>query len=175
MRAVLLAGGGGRRAGGPKAHIDVGGTPLWRVVADRLAARFPDLVVAVGPEPWDTTPYEGVGDQGRGPLDGISAASTGDDLVVWTVDVPDVEPSELEELARPSTVVRHLVDETGRPQPLLARWPAAAIADIPAYLDHGGRSVLGFLDRHDHAAVGRPRSRTHLTTPRDVERWLGSV
>jgi molybdopterin-guanine dinucleotide biosynthesis protein A len=175
MTAVLLAGGSGRRAGGPKAHIPVDGTPLWRLVAERLQEAVTRVVVAVGPDPWDTGPFASVTDAGRGPLDGIAAAFDGHGLIVWTVDVPDVIPDEVSLLRSPSPDVRHLVDADGRAQPLLARWPAEVVAAIPAYLDAGGRSVLGFLDDLPLEAVGPPRDRAHLTTPQDVERWLGSV
>lgn len=174
MRAVLLAGGGGRRAGGPKAHIDVDGTPLWRLVADRLAPLVDEVVVSVGPDPWDTAPFTAVGDTGRGPLDGIASAFDGEDLLVWTVDVPDVLAGEVALLSEPSGVVRHLVDTTGRAQPLLARWPAEVVAGLPGYLDAGGRSVLGFLDDRPSEPVGPPRDRPHLTTSVDVAAWLAT-
>lgn len=174
MHAALLAGGRSLRMGRPKAHLDVLGTPLWRFVADRLGGMGFDVVVATGSDAWDTAPYKAVSDGGRGPLDGIAAASDGSDLFVWTVDVPDVD--DVTSLAGgPPGTVCCLKDADGRAQPLLARWPAEVVAAIPAYLDAGGRSVLGFLDGHRLEAVGPPRDRTHLTTPQDVERWLGSV
>lgn len=174
-RAVLLAGGSGTRMGTPKAHLDVRGTPLWRLVADRLADRGLDVVVSVGPDSWDTSPFPLAGDEGRGPLDGIAAGAAGSTVLVWTVDVPDLD--DLDALADAATAdhVRCLVDAAGRLQPLLGRWPASVVADIGGYLDGGGRSVHGFLDGVGVEPIGPQRDRAHLTTPRDVERWLGSV
>lgn len=175
MDVVLLAGGPGTRMGEPKAHLDVDGDPLWRVVADRLADLGCAVVVACGPDRWDATPHVAVTDPGVGPLGGIAAAGRllpGADLLVWTVDVPDPDRPDLDALAEPSHCVRSLTGRDGRVQPLLARWPARAVAGIDPYLASGHRSVHGFLDEVGVESVGPRRHRVHLTTSADVSAWL---
>lgn len=173
---LLLAGGSGERMGGGKPFIDVGGRPLWRWMADGLADAGLEVTVSIGSTPYDTTPYPRVTDPvaDAGPLGGI-AALAGTDLTVWTVDVPDWTVEELDVLGKADIdAVRFLVDSTGRPQPLLAHWPASATEQVPAYLEAGRRAVLPFLDLVPNGPIGTPRRRTHLTTRTDVEEWLRS-
>ena len=173
---LLLAGGSGERMGGGKPFTDVGGRPLWRWMADGLTDAGFEVTVSVGSTPYDTTPYPGVIDPVAdvGPLGGI-AALAGSDVLVWTVDVPDWTVDELDVLGKTDIdAVRFLVDGNGRPQPLLAHWPASATEQVPAYLEPGRRAVLPFLDLDPNGPIGSPRRRTHLTTRTDVEEWLRS-
>lgn len=173
---LLLAGGTGTRMGGGKPFVEVDGLPLWRWMADGLTAAGAEVTVAVGPEPFDTSPYPLVTDPAPdlGPLGGIAAVA-GTDLVVWTVDVPDWTREELTVLtdAEPDAV-HYLVDGDRRPQPLLARWPASITAVVPDYLAQGRRAVRGLLDGFPHGPIGAPRARAHLTTATDLDGWLAS-
>ncbi|OAN78915.1 molybdenum cofactor guanylyltransferase [Jannaschia sp. EhC01] len=71
--AVILAGGQGRRIGGDKAWVLLGGVPLWRHVLDRVSPQVHGVAVNAD------AAFEGlpvVADEvpGQGPLGGILAA-----------------------------------------------------------------------------------------------------
>ena len=51
LGGVVVAAGSGERFGGPKAGVEVGGVPLWRLAADVLEAAGADPVIVVGDVP----------------------------------------------------------------------------------------------------------------------------
>lgn len=77
ISGVVLAGGKGHRLGGEKAWIELGGKPLLKWTADRLARAFLDvIVVADAVERFQGLPYQCVADRqlGLGPIGGIDTA-----------------------------------------------------------------------------------------------------
>lgn len=69
--AVILAGGAGRRIGGGKAEVQLGGVALWRHVKARLGAR---LVAVNGVGEFDGLEVVADDVPGLGPLGGVLAA-----------------------------------------------------------------------------------------------------
>lgn len=135
----MLAGGRGRRLGGEKAAIELGGRPLasYPVAALRAAGieavlyakpgqALPELGVPVRREPQEP----------RHPLRGILAAlrdcaPTDRPLLVVACDLPFVPPALLAALAAtPEPLV--LAAPGGRPQPLLGRYDPALLAVLEA-------------------------------------------
>lgn len=139
--AVVLAGGAGSRLGGDKATVPVAGRPLvaWPVAALR-AALGPVVVVAradtalpadLDAEVWlepggDHHPVRGIVHALRG--------AGGRDVVVCAVDLPCVRAATIRALATVTPRIAPVLarDGAGRPQPLLARYPATVLAAFEA-------------------------------------------
>lgn len=77
ISGVVLAGGKGRRIGGKKAFIQLGGQTLIERVCDRLAGIFSDVVI-VGDalKPFSQLPYQNIPDRlsTLGPIGGLESA-----------------------------------------------------------------------------------------------------
>lgn len=78
--AVILAGGQGRRIGGDKAQVLLGGVPLWRHVFAQVGPQVPRVAVN-GEGAFDSVPRVMDEVPGLGPLGGILAA------MVWAQSV----------------------------------------------------------------------------------------
>ncbi len=137
---VVLAGGAGRRLGGRKATADLLGRPLiaWPLAA--MGAALDDVVVVAKA---DTVLPDGLTvpvwvepDVPRHPLAGLRhalACSGGRDILVCAVDLPCVTVATIRRLAWADGVRPVLArGDDGRPQPLLARYPASAAAQLAA-------------------------------------------
>lgn len=132
LLGAVLAGGEGRRFGGPKADVAVAGVSLVRRAVETLG-RVVDTVVIVSSRPVEDAPVEVLADAepGAGPLAGLAsaldaAAERGlDGVLVLACDLPLVE-------ARTLTVVRDALAGTdgavaprrpgGGVEPLCAAW-----------------------------------------------------
>ena len=108
LLGAVLAGGGSRRFGSPKALALLHGQPLWEVAAERLGEICDDVVAIVNdPEVAGAIGIETIPDRcvPMGPLGGIDAAlaravSTGHDAtLVLAVDMPWVGTEALGRLA----------------------------------------------------------------------------
>jgi molybdopterin-guanine dinucleotide biosynthesis protein A len=152
---LVLAGGVGRRLGGPKGELPLGdrslaeraGSALWPLCGSVLvstrssgpnpAPRFPAIV---DPEP-----------AGRGPLVGIDTAfdATGDaDLLVLACDYPLVTADLLRCLVEALTPHDDVVlpsDLAGRDHPLVALWARPAAPAVRAAVREGRLKVRGLL------------------------------
>jgi molybdopterin-guanine dinucleotide biosynthesis protein A len=100
---AVLAGGQGRRMGGPKSHLRIGGRPILQFLLDRFDWPGPTLVVtAPGVEHppaagcFDAEAIDSVAGQGplRGVLTALETART-PLLVAVTVDMPGVSLEQL--------------------------------------------------------------------------------
>jgi molybdopterin-guanine dinucleotide biosynthesis protein A len=151
---AVLAGGAGRRVGGDKAMLELGGTPLIaRPIAAGIASgrevvviakpdsALPDLEVPVWLEPAEP----------RHPLAGIAHALRhgGRPVVAVACDMPFVTPELLSWLGTLSE--QAVVPQVGgRLQPLIARYGTTTLAPIERALHRGGATgaaVAGLAPR----------------------------
>jgi molybdopterin-guanine dinucleotide biosynthesis protein A len=138
---VVLAGGRGRRLGGPKATVELAGRPLLHHVLDALRAALPVVAVVAKRDTALPDLPPGVAlwhepDAPRHPLTGIVHAlrAAGGAVLVCAVDLPLVTASLVSALAaadlgeRPAVVAR----AEGRMQPLFAVYATGALAQLEA-------------------------------------------
>lgn len=162
---LVLAGGEGRRLGGPKAWLEWDGAPLLLHLVRRLeglADRVPLVAAGPGTE-LPAGPYERVDDviPGAGPLAGLAAGlgvleRTFPDarVAVAACDGPFADPrlfGFLAGVAPGADVV--LPQHAGRLQPLAAVWRARAAAACKRTLQRGERRVLAALEELEHVVV----------------------
>jgi len=104
---AVLAGGEGRRMGGPKGSLSLDSRPILERLLDRLAWPGPTLLVTAPgrehPPGWRRFTNEATDPvAGEGPLRGILTAlehASTDEVVVLPVDMPNVTPAPLAWLA----------------------------------------------------------------------------
>lgn len=162
---LVLAGGEGRRLGGPKAWLEWRETPLLLHVLARLgglADRAPLVTAGRGME-LPPGPYDRVDDAvpGGGPLGGLTAGlgaleRIGPDsrVAVAACDGPFTDPRLFRFLAALAPEVDVVLPEhAGRLHPLAAVWRARAAGACRGALDRGERRVLAALDDLDHVVV----------------------
>jgi molybdopterin-guanine dinucleotide biosynthesis protein A len=156
--AVVLAGGQGRRLGGvSKPALAIGGRRLLDIAVDAVAAA--DRTIVVGTDLPTYRPVERVTESpaGGGPVAAIAAALTllrSTTVVVLAADLPFITPAAVDALVagRTDAVAAIAVDQSGRDQPLLACYDAAALWDaLPS--DPQGASMRLLLETL--AAAGR--------------------
>jgi molybdopterin-guanine dinucleotide biosynthesis protein A len=184
VAGLLLTGGASRRMGCDKARLVVGG----RTLAERAAAALAAVchpVLEVGPG-YSGLPAVREDPPGSGPLAAVgagwaalSAAGHGGPVVVLAVDMPFANPALLRLLARrpgPATAVpRH----QGRPQPLCARFGAAALEQVAGLLASGERSMralleiaeVGWVEAEEWEPVGGRDALVDLDEPADLDRF----
>ena len=150
MIGVVLAGGEGRRFGGPKGGVVLGGSTLADRAARALKPLCGGVIVSIAKGGANPAPaYPTIEDQGprRGPLGGLAAAfaSTGKaDLLVLACDYPAVGTSFLRSLVVAAEGADDLVfpvDDTGRDHPLVALWRRTAEGAVCAALDENAFKV----------------------------------
>jgi molybdopterin-guanine dinucleotide biosynthesis protein A len=152
---LVLAGGVGRRLGGPKGELVLGERTLAARAADVLWPLVSSVLVSTRPGGPNPAPrFSALPDPepaGRGPLVGIDAAlaATGSaDLVVLACDYPLV----------PGALVRQLIDAlgagddvvlatdfAGRDHPLVAVWARSTAEPVAAAVRAGRLKVRGLL------------------------------
>ena len=104
---AVLAGGEGRRIGGPKGELTVDGRPILERLLNRLAWPGPTLLVTAPgrehPPGWRLFTNEATDAvAGEGPLRGILTAlehASTDELVILPLDMPNITPASLAWLA----------------------------------------------------------------------------
>jgi molybdenum cofactor guanylyltransferase len=151
---VVLAGGEGRRFGGPKGGVVLGGSTLADRAARALKPLCGSVIISVARSTGNpATAYASVEDEvaGRGPLGGIAAAfaATGSaDLIVLACDYPAVGTSFLRSMLATAGDADDLVmpvDPTGRDHPLVALWRRSAEPVVRAALAEGTYKVQALL------------------------------
>ena len=157
-----MCGGASTRMGRDKALIEIGGKPLVRLVAERVAECADPVLLASGPtRRFRSLPYEEITDAapGAGPISGLVAAlsaSPHDLAVAAAVDMPfvsaDVFRLLLELRADEDAVVP--VTSEGQ-QPLHALYHRSALAHLTAALERGRYGLRDALDDLDVREVGR--------------------
>jgi molybdopterin-guanine dinucleotide biosynthesis protein A len=145
---LVLAGGLGRRLGGPKGERRIAGVSLALRAARALAPVCEGVLISVRPGSPNPAPgYPALADEppaGRGPLAGLATAfgATGNaDLLVLACDYPHVETALAERLlsaALRKGVAPHdvalLCDPAGRDHPLVAIWRRSAACAVSGAL-----------------------------------------
>lgn len=159
MSGVVLAGGRSRRMSTDKALLRVDGMALVDRVAAVLGQVCDEVLIASGDGARLDRPGE-IADAfpDAGPLGGLLAAmeaATHEVLAVVAVDMPAASAAVLETLARAlgeADAAVPVVD--GRAHPLHAVYATRTVAGLRAYLEEGGRSVMGFLENIQFRACG---------------------
>ena len=138
---MVLAGGAGRRMGGDKAIATFGGRPLIAWPLDALRAVFGARVAVVAradsllPADLDAPVWREPGGP-RHPRNGIVHAlreAAGASVLVSAVDLPGLTPATVRALRdAPGSGPAGAVGPDGRVQPLLGRYPPAALAALQA-------------------------------------------
>jgi molybdopterin-guanine dinucleotide biosynthesis protein A len=159
---AVLAGGSGRRFGGPKATALLAGRTLVARAVEALAARCHEVVVVSRPEVrLPPLPVRVVHDR-PGPAAPLAALATalacleGEEVLVLACDLPLAGPL-LDELlaAPPGRAVVGVSD--GRPQPLCGRYPRAeALAACERLLGAGALPARGLVDALGPVLVDAP-------------------
>lgn len=137
---VVLAGGAGRRIGGEKALVELGGRPLLHHPLAALGAVLAEVVVVCKEETVlpDLPPGVAVwceNDARRHPLIGVAAAlrhAGGRSVVVCAGDMPLVTPEAVRALVAAPEATAALARAGGRLQPLLGRYSFGALEVLDA-------------------------------------------
>jgi molybdopterin-guanine dinucleotide biosynthesis protein A len=146
---VILAGGAGRRIGGRKAFVELGGRPLLAHVIARVAPQVSRLAINATPDaafdPFGL-PVLPDAEVGRGPLDGILTAldwakSQGESRVLTVaVDTPFLPADLVARLAAPDAPAACAATHDG-PHATTALWSAGLRDDLRRALSDGVRKV----------------------------------
>ncbi len=156
LDGVVLAGGRSRRLGLDKALVRFGGTPLLRIVVERVAQVCREVVVAVD----RLDRYEGlalparlVADEspGLGPLSGLQVGlrtCRTEHVLVAACDLPFLNVELLRHMARLPRSYQALVPwRDGRWQPLHAIYALSCLEVVEAMAAGGGASMAELLER----------------------------
>ena len=184
---LLLAGGGSRRMGEPKALLEVRGVPLLSWQLARLAPHFEEVLVAAG-GPYTALPELPAGvrvvhdlHRGKGPLAGIEAglaATTRDALFALAVDLP-YAPVELAAglLALSEGHDAAVPRLAGRPEPVAAVYRQSAAAEISIALRENRLQASAALSDLDVVyADGLDGDWfANLNTPEDYRAFLAAL
>jgi molybdopterin-guanine dinucleotide biosynthesis protein A len=178
---LVLAGGGSRRMGRPKAWLEVGDTFLLRYVVDRLAPAFSEIMVSFAePEQLEEPlPYRIVFDRKRsaGPLAGLEAglmAAHNEVIFAVACDMPYVTQDIAQmaiAAARRSDAAIPRID--GRPEPVCGAYRRAALQAITEALNAGRLKTADAIAELDVTWLEGvdPDLFRSLNTPEDLERF----
>lgn len=177
---VVLAGGGSRRMGRDKATLVVDGAPMVSRVAGRLteAGCQPVLCVGGDGDALRALGFDVITDRwpGEGPLGGLLSAMHAlpdSDLMVVACDLPDLDAATVTALLE-APLADVAVANSGRPQPLCARWSAAARGPVAAAFERGERSMHAAIESIVDAdgtvveVLVSPRSMRNVNRPEDL-------
>ena len=178
---LVLAGGGSRRMGRPKAWLEVGDTFLLRYVVDRLAPAFSEVMVSFAePEQLEEPlPYRIVFDRKRsaGPLAGLEAgllAARNELIFAVACDMPYVTQDFAQMAivaARRSDAALARID--GRPEPVCGAYGRSALPAITEALDAGRLKTADAIALLDVTWLEGldPDIFRSLNTPEDLDRF----
>ena len=174
---VVLAGGGGRRFGGPKATAVLAGTTLVERAVAILGSRCAEIVVVSRPGVRLPVLAASVVLDRPGPDAPLVAVATGlaalgtDDCLVLACDLPLAGPV-IDQLLSASDGAAVAVDDTRRPQPLCARYPrAATLAECDRLLGRGAAAMGDLLEALSPAWVtAGDEALLNVNTPADLAR-----
>jgi len=146
---VILAGGAGRRIGGRKAFVELGGRPLIAHVIERLAPQSAGMAINALPDPgFDDFGLPVLPDEvpGRGPLGGILAAmdwaarNGAARVMTVSVDTPFL-PVDLVERLSASHARASFAATADGPHATTGLWSVDLQGSLRQALDRGARKV----------------------------------
>lgn len=150
LLGAVLAGGEGRRFGGPKAEADVGGMPLVDRAVETLRTVVDDVVI-ISARPLSAPPAPVVADRvpGLGPLGGLDAALNAAQeggyhgVLLVACDLPLLTPALLRRVAgslgdHPAVAPQR---QAGGVEPLCAAYTVALLPEVTKRLDQEDRSL----------------------------------
>jgi molybdopterin-guanine dinucleotide biosynthesis protein A len=176
---VVLAGGAGRRLGGAKATVKLGGRPLISYPLDALRRALGAVAVVAKPDS-DLPALPGVQlwfepRQPQHPLTGIVHAlrcADGRPVVVCATDLPLVSEALIRRLAQTDSggAPAVVVQAGGRVQPALARYDASALEPLAHALDTPDRALTEMVMRLEPTllAADDPEELFNVNTPEDL-------
>jgi molybdenum cofactor guanylyltransferase len=178
---LVLAGGGSRRMGRPKAWLQVGDTYLLRHVAEHLAPAFSEVMVSFAePEQLEEpVPYRVVFDRrpSAGPLAGIEAglaAARNDVIFAVACDMPYVT----EEVGQLAVAAARSCDAAipridGRPEPVCGAYRRSALPFITGAVNTGRLKAADLVAELDVTWLEGldPQLFRSLNTAHDLERF----
>jgi molybdopterin-guanine dinucleotide biosynthesis protein A len=185
---AVLAGGAGRRMGGPKPSVELAGRPLIGWALEALAGAGLDPVVVAkrdSPLPKLDCPVVVEPDDPVHPLAGVIAAleAVASPTVIIAADMPFVPAQLLSWLASLDAPVA-VAEGGGRLHPLLGRYEPAVLGGLRSALE-GGRSMRAAALALHPLIVGEAEIRRfgpperilfNVNDPNDLDRaeWLAS-
>lgn len=154
LSIAILCGGESSRLGRDKTRIKVNGTPLYRVIWEKLEGKADEIFLQVNPEDdYDLPTRSDLLPKG-GPLGAIYSALThasNEWLFISACDLPNLDPRIIDEL------FTNLGEERKTPDAVIPRWnngyyePLAALyrtslkQDMQDSLKNGMRKITNFL------------------------------
>jgi molybdenum cofactor guanylyltransferase len=182
---LVLAGGGSRRMGRPKAWIEVGDTVLLRYVVERLGPAFSEVVVSFAePEQMEQhLPYRVVFDRKRaaGPLAGLEAGlMAARNQVVFAVacDMPYVTQATAHvAVAAAGSCDAAIPRHDGLYEPVCGAYRKTALPAIVAALDAGIYAAHDVVESLDVTWLEGldVMEFENLNTPSDLERFHAAL
>jgi molybdopterin-guanine dinucleotide biosynthesis protein A len=172
----VLAGGAGRRLGGAKAVVELGGRPLLAYAVEALTAVLDDVVIVAKADSelpsLPGVPVWAEPDEVRHPALGIAhalAIADGRPVLVCAGDQPFVPPALVRLLAGTDLGEAHAVvpRHAGELQPLLALYAPAALEPLRAALDAPLRETVAALEPR-LLEVDDPRPFFNVNRPEDL-------
>ncbi|MEM9086660.1 MAG: molybdenum cofactor guanylyltransferase [Pseudomonadota bacterium] len=164
---AILAGGRARRFGSDKAHAIYQGKKLIDHVADALGSQTTALIVCGREEPGFGCVPDAPGGN-IGPLAGLNAALRFAEAKGFThvlsagVDAPNLPPDLATQLRGEGAGV---VES----QPVVGLWPVAAQPDLSDFIEGGGRSLYGFVERIHARRIALEPPLMNVNTPNDLK------
>ncbi|WP_278315127.1 molybdenum cofactor guanylyltransferase [Lolliginicoccus levis] len=184
IAGIILVGGQSRRMGRDKATLKWGGATLAEHLVARLARRCAPIIVVAAPG--QALPITGarivedpIAHQGplRGLATGLAAASPAEWAFACAIDMPGIEASLIDELARHIAVSHDIITahDGASAQPLAALYRTALAPSMEAALADGQRSPRRFLASArtcEVLATGLEHQLRNLNTPEEYRAAL---
>lgn len=176
---VVLAGGLGRRLGGPKATVALRGRPLISYPLQALRQAVGNAVIVAKMDS-ELPPLPGIEvwiepDLPRHPLTGLVHALSlagGAPIVVCACDLPLVSPALIQEVASadPGGAPAVIASSEGRPQPLLGCYQPTALSPLAAALGRGEPRLVQAVSalRPRVVEVADPMLLLNVNAPEDL-------
>ncbi|MDQ3440490.1 MAG: molybdenum cofactor guanylyltransferase [Planctomycetota bacterium] len=182
---AILAGGEGRRMGGPKGELRIEGKPILGYLLDRFRWDGPTLLVTApgrerpaGCERFGREVTDPVAGEGplRGVLTALAAVET-EMLVVTTCDMPRVGARQLawltDELSRRPDAPLVMLSRDSQLEPFPLGIRSSAIAIVTTHYARGARGMRSLATLEGAAVITAPddwpaEAWTNLNTPADL-------